>query len=88
MTETSLDDNTQEMEYTEQGFDKVDEDLQLLDMVRSLNGEMKEIVLLKYGQDLTLGEIAEVLHLPMRTVQSRLRRALKYLRTSLEEQNI
>lgn len=88
MTETSLDDNTQEMEYTEQGFDKVDEDLQLLDMVRSLNGEMKEIVLLKYGQDLTLREIAEVLHLPMRTVQSRLRRALKYLRTSLEEQNI
>lgn len=87
MTEVSLEDNAQEVEYTEHGFDKIDGDLQLLDMVRDLDEELKEIVLLKFGQDLALKEIAEVLHLPMRTVQSRLRRSLKYLRTSLESQN-
>lgn len=85
MTETSLEDGTGVMEYTEQGFDKADGDLQLLNLVRNLDEEMKEVVLLKFGQDLTLKEIAKVLHLPMRTVQSRLRRALKHLRTSLEK---
>lgn len=87
MTEVPLEDNAQEVEYTEYGFAKADGDLQLLDMVRDLEEEMKEIVLLKFGQDLTLKEIAEVLHLPMRTVQSRLRRSLKQLRTSLENPN-
>ena len=86
MTETSLENSTQVMEYTEQGFAKADEDLQLLNLVRDLDVEMKEVVLLRFGQDLTLKEIAKVLHLPMRTVQSRLRRALKHLRTSLENQ--
>lgn len=87
MTEVPLEDNVQEMEYTEYGFTKADGDLQLLDMVRNLDDDMKEIVLLKFGQNLTLKEIAETLHLPMRTVQSKLRRALKHLRTSLENQN-
>ena len=86
MTETSLENSTQVMAYTEQGFAKADEDLQLLNLVRDLDVEMKEVVLLRFGQDLTLKEIAKVLHLPMRTVQSRLRRALKHLRTSLENQ--
>ena len=43
----------------------------------------REIVLLRFGSDLTMRETAEVLNLPLRTVQSRLRSALKRLKADL-----
>ena len=53
-------------------------------MVRNLSEELREIVYLKFAQELTLKEIAMVTELPMRTVQSRLRRALKLLKNEME----
>ena len=53
-------------------------------MVRKLPEELREIVYLKYAQELSFKEIAMVLDLPMRTVQSRLRRALKLLKREME----
>ena len=41
-------------------------------------------MLLRYGQDLTLREIAQVTGIPLRTVQSKLRRALQTLKKELE----
>ena len=46
--------------------------------------ELREIVILRFSQELKLGEIARVTGLPMRTVQSRLRKALKLLKQELE----
>lgn len=86
MTETALEDSVQEAIYAEDGFIKATGELQFLDMVRNLDEDLKEVILLRFGQDLTLKEIAQVLHLPMRTIQSRLRRALQKLRTSLEQE--
>ncbi|MEE0435273.1 MAG: sigma-70 family RNA polymerase sigma factor [Peptococcaceae bacterium] len=57
----------------------------LRDMVAQLPETQREIVLLRFGQSLTLREIAEVTALPLRTVQSRLRAALKRLRTIYEK---
>ena len=45
--------------------------------------DLQEIVLLRFGQELTLREIAQVLQMPLRTVQTRLRRALKVLKTEI-----
>lgn len=52
-------------------------------MVRCLPEDLQEIVLLRFGQELTLREIAQVLQMPLRTVQTRLRRALKVLKTEI-----
>lgn len=66
--------------YSDTGFEDVQEDMALRQLVGCLPADQQEIVLLRFGQDLTIREIAEVLHLPLRTVQSRLRSALKKLK--------
>lgn len=65
----------------EGGLDAVESDLTLRQMVQTLPEGQREIVLLRFSQDLTIREIAGVLDLPLRTVQSRLRSALKKLKT-------
>lgn len=67
--------------YGESGIEAVEADLVLRQMVQNLPEQQREIVLLRFAQDLTIQEMAQVLGLPMRTVQSRLRSALKKLRT-------
>ncbi len=59
--------------------------MELRQLVRGLPEELREIVLLRFGQDLSLREIAEIVALPLRTVQSRLRSALKQLKKEIEE---
>lgn len=74
-----------EPEYKEDGFAEVDSDLQLRQMVAALPKDWQEIVILRYAQELSMREIAQIVHLPLRTVQSRLRLALKKLRESWEK---
>ncbi len=59
--------------------------MELRQLVRGLPEELQEIVLLRFGQDLTLREISQVVDLPLRTVQSRLRSALKQLKKEFTE---
>ena len=49
-------------------------------LVALLPEELREIVVLRFSQELKLKEIAGITGLPARTVQSRLRRALKLLK--------
>ncbi len=72
------------MEFLETGFAKLEAQVNFQYMVRNLSEELREIVYLKFAQELTLKEIAMVTELPMRTVQSRLRRALKLLKNEME----
>lgn len=44
----------------------------------------REVLTLRFEEELQLDEIAEVLHLPLGTVKTRLHRALKHLRRELE----
>lgn len=82
----SLEESEIEPTYTDPAFEDIHADQALRQLVRSLPEEKREIVLLRFGQDLTLREIAEVLHLPLRTVQTRLRSALKKLKTEIDSQ--
>ena len=78
--EVSLEEVEADFAYSEPGFDRVQSDMALRQLTRSLPEDLREVVLLRYGQDLTMREIAETLGVPLRTVQSRLRSALKKLK--------
>lgn len=71
--------------YLEPAFEAVRSDLALRQLVGGLPESQREIVLLRFGQDLTMRETAEVLNLPIRTVQSRLRSALKRLKAEISK---
>lgn len=75
----------EELAYTEQEFDRAEQKADLALLVEKLPEKQREVVLLRFAQDLTLRETADVLGLPLRTVQSRLRAALKYLKKILKE---
>lgn len=83
-TETSLEEMQMEPAKEETGYEDVQSDLALRQMVKSLPQDLQEIVLLRFGQDLTMREIAEAVNIPLRTVQTRLRSALKKLKKEVE----
>lgn len=80
----SLEETETEIPYRESGFEKVRSDMLLRQLIAALPDSQQEILLLRFGHDLTIREIAETLHLPLRTVQSRLRSALKKLKNNME----
>ena len=55
--------------YLETGYARSEDDIRFLERVRALPEELREIVYLKYAQELTMREIAKVLNIPMRTVR-------------------
>lgn len=67
--------------FTEHGFETAENRQQLTAVMNCLEPAARELVLLRYGQELTLKEISAVTGLPLRTVQTRLRRAMKKLNT-------
>lgn len=83
-TEASLEDLPAELPATDSALEQLQSDLAFRQMVGKLPEDTRELVILRYGQDLTLREIAQVTGLPLRTVQSRLRSALKQLKKQLE----
>lgn len=84
--EFSIEDIPAELPSEESGFERIHADLNFRQSIRSLSTEQQEVLLLRFGQELTLGQIAQVTGLPLRTVQSRLRAALKKLKPQLEKE--
>ncbi len=68
------------MIYLETGYARSEGEINFLRLVHDLPEEQREVVYLKYAQELSFREIAGILGIPARTVQSRLRIALKKLR--------
>lgn len=83
-SDISLEESEIDPSYSEPAFEAVRSDLVLRQLVSGLPGDQQEIVLLRFGQDLTIREIGEVVNLPLRTVQSKLRSALKKLRAEID----
>jgi len=54
--------------------------------IDQLEEKLKTVVILKYYQDLTIVQIAEILECPVGTVKTRLHMALKKLRVELKEE--
>lgn len=85
LMDVSYEELTVDFPYSETGFDEIHSDMVLKQLVRSLPKETQEIVILRFGQDLKMREIAKIIGLPLRTVQSRLHAALKKLKKEFEE---
>ncbi len=80
-----LDELTADPACLDPGFEDVRSDMILRQLVGGLPEELREIVLLRFGQDLTMREIAKIVNMPLRTVQTRLRSALKRLKKDFEK---
>lgn len=85
--EISLEGLPCEPAYQESGFDAAEDGANLRKLTAQLEPEQRELVLLRFAQQLKLREIAQITGLPLRTVQSRLRSALKTLRLQLEQED-
>lgn len=66
------------------GYQAVEDRQQLAAALTHLDNDMRELILLRYGQELTMREIADITGIPLRTVQTRLRRAVKVMREVLK----
>lgn len=56
-------------------------------MLSELSVSQRELIILRYVHELKIREIAEILNLPIRTVQSRLRAALKNLERNYRKES-
>ena len=69
-------------------LEDLQEELVICSLVKNLELKDQEIVLLRFGQNLKLREIAEIVGLPMRTVQSRLKVSLKVIEKEMKGGNL
>lgn len=83
---TALDMLSEEPVYTETEYARVEEDMVIRSLVRKLEPKQQEILLLRFRQNLKLREIAEIVGLPMRTVQSKLKTGLKEVERELKKE--
>ncbi len=65
---------------SESSFQRIEDRQQLARALDCVSPEQRELILLRYGQELSLKEISAVTGLPLRTVQTKLRRAIQKLR--------
>lgn len=73
-------------EYTEKGFEQVESKMAMTKLLSGLSAGQQELIVLRYVHELKIREIAEILNLPIRTVQSRLRAALKKLKRNYRKE--
>lgn len=64
---------------SESSFQRIEDRQQLARALDCVSPEQRELILLRYGQELSFKEIAAVTGLPLRTVQTKLRRAMQKL---------
>lgn len=72
-------------EYIEPGFAQAESEISMKSMLDTLPEGQCEVIILRYVHELKIREISDILGEPLRTVQSRLRTALKVLEKSFAE---
>lgn len=66
----------------------IEEKLDMLSSIEKLDSKLRDVIVLKYFQDLTITEISEVLNYPIGTVKTYLNKALNKLRLFMNEEII
>ena len=72
--------------YIEKGFEPPDEDL--YSGINQLETETQEIIKLRFYEEMSLQEIAEIMEMNLNTVKSKLYRGLQTLKLSIREADI
>lgn len=67
---------------------RIEQKLDILNYIDKLEDKHKTVIVLKYFQDLTISEIAEVMNCPIGTVKTYLNKALSKLRIVMREEII
>ncbi|MBK1813275.1 sigma-70 family RNA polymerase sigma factor [Clostridium sp. YIM B02505] len=67
---------------------RVDEKLDIIRSIDRLEDKHKKVIILKYFQDLTITEIAEVMNCPVGTIKTYLNKALSKLRITMGKEII
>ena len=70
-------------QYIESGFEQAESDISMKKLLGTLPDRQRELVILRYVHGFKIREISDILHEPLRTVQSRLRTAIKTLEKNL-----
>lgn len=73
-------------EYIETGFTQVESDISMKQTLDMLPYGQREVIILRYVHELKIREISDILNEPLRTVQSRLRTALKAVEKNLRKE--
>lgn len=79
------DDGLNDIPYYEKGYDKDDD---LYDQINHLDEELQIIIKLRFYEELSLKEIADVMDMNLNTVKAKLYRGLKRLKQNILEVNI
>jgi RNA polymerase sigma-70 factor (ECF subfamily) len=66
---------------------EADEPARLSKAVATLTSIQKQVVVLRFQQELSLGEISETLLLPLNTIKSHLKRAVDRLRSAFDQED-
>jgi len=66
----------------------LNDQLELLPLLQTLSLKYREVIVLRYYQDCSLEEIAELLNIPLGTVKSRHHHALKHLRRQFDQRGL
>lgn len=69
---------------SEDGYQAAEDRQLLANALTHLDNETRELILLRYGQELSFREIADITGIPLRTLQTRIRRAVKKLREVMD----
>ena len=64
------------------------ENLDLQQALQQLPLQLREVIILRYFEDLKIDEVAHILTLPVSTTKSRLYKALKLLKVELEQEEM
>lgn len=82
-----IDEMRKEPAYEEMGFREIESDETFRKIITVLPEHQRELIFLRYGQELTLKEISEVTGEKLRTVQSGIRSALKKMEKEIRKEN-
>lgn len=77
-----------EVEYDDSTISNCDDRLDLISELDKLDLKYKNVIVLKYFEDFTIKEIANVLDIPIGTARTNLYRGLEILRKSMKEEEI
>jgi RNA polymerase sigma-70 factor (ECF subfamily) len=72
-----------EISYEEKGYEIHDE---LYDQINQMEEDVQKIIKLRFFEELTLSEIAQILKMNLNTVKTKLYRGLKTLKVAVEEE--
>lgn len=73
-----------EIPYEEEGFETYDD---LYDRIGRMEKDVQSIIKLRFFEELTLNEIAEILRMNLNTVKAKLYRGLKTLKVDMREES-